>query len=88
MTEHILILGNSAAAIAAVNEHPRERRRPGHHHGLRRGLHRVLAGADHALLSGEIPESELYFCDVGYYRERDITCHFGTARSTRRRRAA
>ena len=30
-------------------------------------------------LRGEIPESALYFCDIGYYRGNDISCHFGTA---------
>jgi nitrite reductase (NADH) large subunit len=30
-------------------------------------------------LKGQIPESALYFCDIGYYRQNDIACHFGSA---------
>ena len=79
MSERILILGNSAAAIAAVN-------------AIRgRGGDQAIAMVSNEpctayspvlttyYLRGQIPESALYFCDLGYYRERDITCHFGKA---------
>jgi nitrite reductase (NADH) large subunit len=79
MTERIVILGNSAAAIAAVN-------------AIRgRGGKQAIAMVSNEpctayspvlttyYLRGQIPESGLYFCDLGYYREHDIACHFGKA---------
>lgn len=79
MSERILILGNSAAAIAAVNAI--------RDHGGEQPITMVSNEDCTAYspvltthyLSGEMPESALYFCDVGYYRERGISCHFGTA---------
>lgn len=79
MPERILILGNSAAAIAAV----RAIRARGGEQTIT-----MVSGEDCTAyspvltthyLSGEIPESALYFCDIGYYREHDISCHFGNA---------
>jgi nitrite reductase (NADH) large subunit len=79
MAERIVILGNSAAAIAAVNA-IRAR-------GGTQAITMVSNESCNAYspvlttyyLRGEIPESALYFCDIGYYRGNDISCHFGTA---------
>ncbi len=79
MSERILILGNSAAAIAAV----RAIRARGGKQAITMVSNENCTAYSPVLtthyLSGEIPESALYFCDIGYYRERDIACHFGTA---------
>jgi len=79
MSERILILGNSAAAIAAVNAI----RARGGTQSITMVSNEDCTAYSPVLtthyLSGEIPESALYFCDVGYYREHDISCHFGTA---------
>jgi NAD(P)H-nitrite reductase large subunit len=79
MTERILILGNSAAAIAAVGAI----RARGGEQAITMVSSEDCTAYSPVLtthyLSGEIPESALYFCDVGYYRELDVTCHFGTA---------
>jgi nitrite reductase (NADH) large subunit len=79
MAEHIVILGNSAAAIAAERA---IRARGG-------GQAITMVSAEGCVayspvltthyLSGEIPESELYFCDDSYYRDHGISCRFGTA---------
>jgi len=79
MAERILILGNSAAAIAAV--------RAIRAHGGDRTITMVSAEDCMAYspvltthyLNGEMPESALYFCDDYYYRKNRIACHFGTA---------
>ncbi len=79
MSEHVLILGNSAAAIAAVNAIRA--------HGGKQDIAMVSNESCTAYspvlttyyLRGQIPEAALYFCDLGYYRERDISCHFGKA---------
>ena len=79
MSERILILGNSAAAIAAVNAIR-----------ARGGTQAIVMVSNEPCtayspvlttyyLRGEIPESGLYFCDIGYYREHDVSCHFGKA---------
>jgi NAD(P)H-nitrite reductase large subunit len=81
-TERIVILGNSAAAIAAV--------RAIQARGKGQAITMVSAEDCTAYspvltthyLSGEMPESALYFCDVGFYRERGISCHFGPAAVT------
>jgi len=79
MSERILILGNSAAAIAAV----REIRACGGKQAITMVSNEPCTAYSPVLttyyLRGQIPESALYFCDLGYYRERDISCHFGTA---------
>ena len=79
MSERILILGNSAAAIAAVNAI----RTHGGEQPITMVSNEDCTAYSPVLtthyLSGEMPESALYFCDVGYYRERGISCHFGTA---------
>jgi len=79
MTERILILGNSAAAIAAVNAI----RARGGEQPITMVSNEDCTAYSPVLtthyLSGEIPESALYFCDAGYYREHGIACHFGTA---------
>src|SRR5664280_2738984 len=79
MTERILILGNSAAAIAAVGAI----RARGGEQAITMVSSEDCTAYSPVLtthyLSGEIPESALYFCDVGYYRELDVTCHFGMA---------
>ena len=79
MPEHIVILGNSAAALSAV--------RAIRSHGGEQPLTIVSREECSAYspvlttyyLRGKIPESALYLCDIGYYRERDIKCHFGKA---------
>ena len=79
MAERILILGNSAAAIAAVNA----LRARGGEQSITMVSNEDCTAYSPVLtthyLSGEIPESALYFCDIGYYRERDVSCHFGSA---------
>jgi nitrite reductase (NADH) large subunit len=79
MPERILILGNSAAAIAAVNAI----RARGGEQAITMVSNEDCSAYSPVLtthyLSGEIPESALYFCDAGYYRERDIACRFGVA---------
>jgi NAD(P)H-nitrite reductase large subunit len=79
MPERILILGNSAAAIAAVNAI----RARGGEQAITMVSNEDCTAYSPVLtthyLSGEIPESALYFCDVGYYRKRRVSCHFGTA---------
>jgi NAD(P)H-nitrite reductase large subunit len=79
MAERIVILGNSAAAIAAE----RAIRRRGGDQTITMVSSEDCTAYSPVLtthyLSGEIPESELYFCDVGYYREHGISCRFGTA---------
>ncbi len=79
MTERIVILGNSAAAIAAE----RAIRRRGGAQAITMVSSEDCAAYSPVLtthyLSGEVPESELYFCDLGYYRERGISCRFGNA---------
>ncbi len=77
MSERIAILGNSAAAIAAV----RAIRTRGGEQSIT-----MVSGEDCTAyspvltthyLSGEMPESALYFCDDAFYREHEISCHFG-----------
>jgi nitrite reductase (NADH) large subunit len=79
MSERILILGNSAAAIAAVNAI----RARGGKQAIAMVSNEPCTAYSPVLttyyLRGEIPESALYFCDIGYYREHDVSCHFGTA---------
>jgi nitrite reductase (NADH) large subunit len=79
MSERILILGNSAAAIAAVNAI----RARGGTQAIAMVSNEPCTAYSPVLttyyLRGEIPESALYFCDIGYYREHDVSCHFGTA---------
>jgi NAD(P)H-nitrite reductase large subunit len=79
MSERILILGNSAAAIAAVSAV----RARGGKQAIAMVSNEPCTAYSPVLttyyLRGQIPESALYFCDLGYYRERDISCHFGTA---------
>ena len=79
MTERILILGNSAAAIAAVNAI----RARGGEQAIAMVSNESCTAYSPVLttyyLNGQMPESALYFCDLGYYRERDISCHFGAA---------
>jgi len=79
MSEQIVILGNSAAAIAAV--------RTIRARGGDRAITMVSAEDCTAYspvltthyLNGEMPESALYFCDDSYYRQNRVTCHFGNA---------
>jgi NAD(P)H-nitrite reductase large subunit len=79
MPERIVILGNSAAAIAAV--------RAIQARDADASITMVSAENTTAyspvstthFLSGEIPESALYFCDLAFYRDRGITRHFGAA---------
>ncbi len=77
--EQILILGNSAAAIAAV----REIRVRGGDHAITMVSAEDCTAYSPVLtthyLSGEMPESALYFCDLTYYRQLDIACRFGNA---------
>jgi NAD(P)H-nitrite reductase large subunit len=79
MSERIVILGNSAAAIAAVNAI----RARGGTQAIAMVSNEPCTAYSPVLttyyLRGEIPESALYFCDIGYYREHDVSCHFGTA---------
>ena len=79
ISERILILGNSAAAIAAVNAI----RARGGKQAIAMVSNEPCTAYSPVLttyyLRGEIPESALYFCDIGYYREHDVSCHFGTA---------
>ena len=79
MSERILILGNSAAAIAAV----RAIRTRGGKQAIAMVSNEACTAYSPVLttyyLRGQIPESALYFCDLGYYREHDISCHFGKA---------
>ena len=78
-SERIVILGNSAAAIAAVNAI----RARGGTQAIAMVSNEPCTAYSPVLttyyLRGEIPESALYFCDIGYYREHDVSCHFGTA---------
>jgi NAD(P)H-nitrite reductase large subunit len=79
MSERILILGNSAAAIAAV--------RAIRARGGDRAISMVSAEDCTAYspvltthyLNGEMPESALYFCDDYYYRRNRVARHFGNA---------
>jgi NAD(P)H-nitrite reductase large subunit len=79
MSERIVILGNSAAAIAAVNAI----RARGGKQAIAMVSNEPCTAYSPVLttyyLRGQIPESALYFCDLGYYRETDISCHFGRA---------
>ena len=79
MTERVLILGNSAAAIAAVNAI----RARGDKQAITMVSNESCTAYSPVLttyyLRGEIPESALYFCDVGYYRKHNVACHFGKA---------
>jgi len=79
MSERIVILGNSAAAIAAANAV----RARGGDQAIAMVSNEPCTAYSPVLttyfLRGQIPESALYFCDLGYYRENDIACHFGRA---------
>jgi NAD(P)H-nitrite reductase large subunit len=79
MPDRLLILGNSAAALAAV----RAIRARGGEQAITIVSREPCSAYSPVLttyyLRGRIPESALYLCDLGYYRERDITCHFGMA---------
>jgi nitrite reductase (NADH) large subunit len=79
MCERVLILGNSAAAIAAV----RAIRARGGRQAIAMVSSEPCVAYSPVLttyyLKGQIPESALYFCDIGYYRQNDISCHFGAA---------
>jgi NAD(P)H-nitrite reductase large subunit len=79
MPERILTLGNSAAAIAAV----RAIRARGGEQSITMVSNEDCTAYSPVLtthyLSGEIPESELYFCDTSFYREHGISCRFGNA---------
>jgi len=78
MPERILILGNSAAAIAAVNAI----RARGGDQAITMVSSEECTAYSPVLtthyLSGEMPESALYFCDMGYYHEHRVACHFGS----------
>jgi NAD(P)H-nitrite reductase large subunit len=79
MPDHLLIIGNSAAALSAV--------RAIRSHGGEQPITIVSREQCSAYspvlttyyLRGRIPESALYLCDGGYYRERQISCRFGKA---------
>ena len=79
MPERIVILGNSAAALAAA----RAIRSRGGEQSLTMISREECAAYSPVLttyyLRGAIPERQLYLCDVGYYREHDIGCRFGRA---------
>jgi nitrite reductase (NADH) large subunit len=79
MPDHLLILGNSAAALSAA----RAIRSRGGEQSITIVSREECSAYSPVLttyyLRGRIPESALYLCDVGYYRERQITCHFGKA---------
>jgi nitrite reductase (NADH) large subunit len=79
MPERLVILGNSAAALAAVRAI-----------GARPGERRITIVSREACnayspvlttyyLRGLLPEQGLFLCDEGYYREREIECVFGRA---------
>jgi len=79
MPEHLLILGNSAAALAAV----RGIRAHGGEQPITIVSREEWSAYSPVLttyyLRGRIPESQLFICDLGYYRERDVECRFGRA---------
>jgi NAD(P)H-nitrite reductase large subunit len=79
MTERIVILGNSAAAIAAERAIRRRDGEPAITMVSNEDCTAYSPVLTTHYLNGEIPESELYFCDDSYYREHGISCHFGTA---------
>ena len=77
MSERILVLGNSAAAIAAV----KAIRARGGEQAITMVSNEDCTAYSPVLtthyLNGEMPESALYFCDDTFYREHGISCHFG-----------
>ena len=79
MAERILILGNSAAAIAAV----RTIRAAAGDQAITMVSAEDCTAYSPVLtthyLNGEMPESALYFCDDYYYRKNGVVCHFGNA---------
>lgn len=79
MSERILILGNSAAAIAAERA---IRARGGDRHITLVSTEDCNAYSPVMTthyLNDEVPESALYFCDDDYYRRHGLECRFGTA---------
>jgi len=79
MPEQLLILGNSAAALSAV----RAIRARGGEQQVTIVSKETCTAYSPVLttyyLRGQVPESQLYLCDIGYYRDRQISCHFGKA---------
>jgi NAD(P)H-nitrite reductase large subunit len=79
MPRHLVVVGNSAAALSAVRA---IRARGG---GER--ITMVSKEECHAYspvlttyyLRGAIPEHGLFICDAGYYADRDLDCRFGVA---------
>jgi NAD(P)H-nitrite reductase large subunit len=79
MPERLLILGNSAAALAAV----RAIRARGGEQTITIASKESCTAYSPVLttyyLRGRIPEAAIYLHDLTYYSERDITCYFGKA---------
>ena len=79
MPRRLLILGNSAAALAAA----RAIRARGGGERITMVSREQCSAYSPVLttyyLRGQIPEAALYLCDARSYRERDIECRFGVA---------
>ena len=79
MPRRLLILGNSAAALAAV----RAIRARGGGERITMVSREQCSAYSPVLttyyLRGQIPAAALYLCDAGSYRELDIECRFGVA---------
>ena len=77
MTEQIVILGNSAAAIAAV----RALRERGGDQAISMVSKEACSAYSPVLttyyIKGTVTEETLYMCDADFYCERGVACHFG-----------
>ena len=79
MPRHLVIIGNSAAALSAVRA---IRARGGAEQITivsKEECHAYSPVLTTYYLRGAIPEQGLFICDAGYYLDRDLDCHFGVA---------